>query len=561
MRSKLLAALLLFTQLGWGIPADAQSRPYQNVHIQVYVYNMDDGSPVPALNVFYEETGGQYCSGTRPFGQSYIMSGESGGNGVADFTVEACPGEAVIHVNSSQFFRGNRVAISIGPGQQFLTVRVPLEPIGQSTKLQTNKYLNPQTRTLHIRVRGRQPNGKLVPVHYATIYDRHGRHVATTDYNGMATAQVKEVMGETVTLTADATHWGQATGSFIVGASEGGTRLTRADDYVNITMNGGEETREEIALEVFVRGAHGSKTIPVGSARISDAQGHYLMTTDVSGHAKTHVNAPFGETYTIKIDAGAHWKPATHSFEAGSRSGASNVVRVVLEPAQPYKELTVEVLNRETDKPMPGVTVTLYKPSSFPGKVIAHEATNAEGLATFDSSAVEEALLNGEARLGAAHGSVKPAMQTFAGSLMEGESPKYVLYVTETQEKTKWSGTWYSGQTTIQVSGGNGSLGFQALRSEGAGTCCPLVDQSSGSCTVKGNTATCTYHGQYSDSAKKVQYGGHATLVLSGNYISTKWHQDTGSITLTEGVCPDIAQCTGLHPGAEFTGTWTRQKP
>jgi len=60
---------------------------------------------------------------------------------------------------------------------------------------------------------------------------------------------------------------------------------------------------------------------------------------------------------------------------------------------------------------------------------------------------------------------------------------------------------------------------------------------------------------------KDVTYGGHGTLTLSGDYIQFSFTEVTGSITLSSGQpCPDIAQCTGLHPGATFSGSWTRKK-
>jgi len=136
------------------------------------------------------------------------------------------------------------------------------------------------------------------------------------------------------------------------------------------------------------------------------------------------------------------------------------------------------------------------------------------------------------------------------------------VYIKQKTENTKWSGTWYSGPYTIQISGGTGSLGYQFLRSDGAGGCCPLVDQGSGSCTVRGNVATCKENAHYHDSAKDVQRSSVVTLTLSGENISSMAKVKTASITLSSGQqCPDITQCTAMHPGAEFDGTWTRKKP
>jgi len=563
----LCIAAFIGTQLVGAAPSAAQSTSphFQNVHMQVYVFNASDGTPVRGETVFYEETGGQYCQGVRPLGSMYIETGDTGGDGVATFSVEACPGPATLTIHGGSLFDTKQITIVIARGQTSYETRIGLNE-NNRRRVPSDKYTNQNDRTLHIQVRGRLANGTLVPVHFAGVYDRNGRHITTTDYEGNATARVLEVMGETVTLHADGSHWREGTGSFIVGASEG-TRTTRNDDYVRIVLNGtGDNLTEEATFAFFIRGKSGKGTTTVHFASIYDGEGHHLVTTDYNGHGTAHVSAKLGEPYSIKVDAGSRWKPASKEIIVGAASGGATVaynrVDVVLEPAQAAKELTVEVLNHETDQPVAAATVTIYRPNHFPGTAVAHATTDAHGLAKFDAEEVDSALLNGEARVGATHGGSKSEVQTLAASLLEGESPKYVLYIKDKQENTKWSGTWYSGPYVIQISGGTGSLGYQFLRSEGAGGCCPLIDQGGGSCTVRGNVATCTENAHYHDSGKDVQRSSAVTLTLSGGTISSLAKVKTASITLSSGQpCPDIAQCTGMHPGAEFSGTWTRRKP
>jgi len=545
------------------VPAQAADSIF--VNLRVYVYNRNDNSPVPGATVHFKS--GQQCRHTFS-----TFAATSGPDGMANLGFDACPGEATLTVIGGQFFQTHQEAIVIQPGAQTYEIDMPLEPRAQRPSLHTNKYMNQTERTLHIFVRGRLANGKLVPVHYATVYDRNDRHIATTDYAGHATARVKEVMGETVTLRAEGSHWREATSSFIVGASEGGTRLTRNDDYVTFVLNGtGEAQAENLELAVRVRGLKNGKHVTVHFASIYDAQGHHLGTTNYAGAATVHVKAPLGESFVVKVDA-THWKPATETVIAGTAGGAGQTaayshVDFLLQPDVAGAKLTVEVLDHESDKPIQSASVTLYKPTGFPGVRIAHGTTNHKGEVTFDAEEMESALLNGEARVGASHGGSEPQVQTIAGSLLTGEAPRYVIYLKEKKEVTRWSGVWYYGPYTMNVSGGTGSLGFTIVRIDDAGTEYVKTYKASGSCTVKGNEATCKWSAHYNDSSKVVESAGHGSFTfirgasIAGDAIQTRTHQDTGSITLTEGTCPDIAQCTSMHPGAEGTGYWKHTKP
>jgi hypothetical protein len=554
--------IFLSAQLGCTIPAYAQGGQ-QQIHVRVYVANSRNGSAVPSATVYFEE------QRTVPCPTGAAGSAETGPDGVADIYVTACAAMAEIWVSRMQNFPGGGAGfIHIASGQTFYQWRLSMTPANAPVE---------EDRTLHIRVRGRESSGTLVPVHFATVYDEQGKHLATTDYNGMAIAHVREPMGETIRMRADGgSKWGETSSSFIVGASEGGTSLTRADDYINFVMKGtGEENAEDVELIISVVGQSSKGHVPVHNATIYDGEGHHLVTTDYNGKASVHVKVMTnGEPYAIKVDGGSRWKAASKEIFGGPRDSNGTVpynlkggraVTVVLEPTT-AKELTVEVLNHDTDKPVGSATVTLYKPNTFPGTPVAHAETDSEGLATFSSDQVDEAMLNGSAHVGASHGGSKSTVQTLSGELLQGEAPKYVLYLTETEEKTKWSGTWYQGPYTIQVSGGNSSLSFTTLRQSDLGTCCPTIDQGSGSCTVKGNVATCTAQGHFHNSASDIWHTDHTILTYGGDYIDVKAHivtsrEKTDQYHPCPTSGPEMSKCTSLYEGNNLTGTWSRQKP
>ena len=554
MNKLISIALFLTGLLGASvIPAIAQQQQW--FRIIVYVHPKEvrgERIPLSGVRVTYVEP----ASSCRPRGGQSVSV--THGNGVAEFYFQACPGPATITVPGGSDYDTQVRTIEIAPGESGLNLDFAMEPAG---------------RVLHIRVQGRLANGTLVPVPNATVYDRNNQQLATTGADGSATAHVKEVLGETVYLHAEAAHWRAAASSYIAGAYQSGSRLTLPSDTVGFVLNAEEEAaKQAIALQITVKGTKRGSTAPIEHALIYDENGRYLASTDSRGHASALVEEAFGETFRLKAEA-QHWNAETQTLLARSETRNSyagspgskylyQTVRFTLSPAtNEVGDLVVEVLDRDTDKPVPAAAVWLYKPTGFPGTLVGSETTNHNGEVTFDNRHVERALSENEARVSVKHGGYQDAVQTIAGSLTTTELPRYVVYLHPKKENTKWSGTWVEGPYTIQISGGTGSLGYNALRSEGVGTCCPLVDQSGGNCQVIGNKAICQYHGHYHDDAKDVTYGGHATLTLSGDYIQYSFTQVTGAITLASGQpCPDISRCTALHPGANFTGSWTRKK-
>lgn len=550
---KTLAVSILLGLIQLILVAPVLAQQAQIVHIYVFVTNAETNEPLMSMDVHYDIPP-IACNG---FHGGHV-SNRTTREGEAAMGFITCTGPATVTVVGGPDFETQQQTIEVEPGQVGYNMFFKLVPRG---------------RVVHVRVQGRDDRGQLVPVSSATVYDRNGNELATTNAGGLATARVREVIGETVTLRAEAPHWRGGTASYVVGASEGGSRIARADDYVNFVLNGEEQTKQEIALQILVKGRKNGQSVPIEHALIYDENGHYLTSTDARGHAAALVEVSFGETFRIKAEA-HRWDSQTLSLLARSETrnayagspGSKYLYQQVaftLEPAtNEVGDLIVEVLDRTTDKPIPAAAVRLYKPSGFPGKLVGSEITDQKGEATFDARQIENALLGQEARVGVTHGGYEEAVQTVAASLTNADEPRYLVYLKPKVENTKWSGSWTSGPYKIQISGGNGSLSYTANRDDGVGGCCPTTDHITGSCTVRGSTATCTENAQYHDSDKDVARTDEVKLQLSGDTIASTSKVKTATIKLSSGQpCPDIAQCTGMHPGAVFSGYWSRAKP
>jgi 5-hydroxyisourate hydrolase-like protein (transthyretin family) len=441
---KALVLFLFAAQIVWSVPAYAQVQ--QVVQIRVYLFNKQTGAPVPSTTVYFEQSRTAAC----PTGAAY--SAPTGADGIANFTVPACVGEAAIVVNVSQNFPGGAALVfAVNRGQLTYFARVPMTPMSQSdiNAEPSNKFFN-QDRTLHIRVVGRA-GGKLLPVHYAQIFDQQGNKIATTNYQGTAAVKHKEVVGETVTLRAVPADmpanwkegWEPASASYIVGASEGTVRTTIPEDHITIVLNGNNNNVEQHPLDVIVRGSKPQRTdvkcrcVRVAGAKIVDQQGHVLGVTNASGQATVTIEVPLGEEYTVRAEA-KHWITASESLQSGSigNAGVASTiahehVEFLLQPnTNEQGNITVEVLDRETDKPIGGASVTLYKPDHFPGTSVGTGSTDAEGNSTFDAEEADRAMLNGEARIGVKHPGYESAVQTIAA-----RSDHFVVYLKEKKEE------------------------------------------------------------------------------------------------------------------------------
>ncbi len=180
-------------------------------------------------------------------------------------------------------------------------------------------------------------------------------------------------------------------------------------------------------------------------------------------------------------------------------------------------------------------------------------STNDAGEATFDAEAIDRAMLNGAARIEASYTGHKPSVETVAESLTTGESPRYVVYLTEIQ--SIWSGTWRSLDYTMGIYGGGSSIGYKYRKDNGQ-------DQGQGNCSVKGNVATCKWAGHWHDADKDINRQGTATMKISGDAIEIEQLEGNDSYDFhpPSGCSTNPAPCTEMHRGKIFTGTYIRKK-
>lgn len=226
----------------------------------------------------------------------------------------------------------------------------------------------------------------------------------------------------------------------------------------------------ELAIRVQGRDKNG-QVVPVHYAAIYDSRGREIVMTDINGKAVVRHDLPLGEMYELKAEAN-HWKTGTSSFTVGAAEGGSRLtlqndyVNFMLSPSVASgAPLTVEVLDRKTDKPIRGASITLYKPNKFPGTAIATKSGDAKGEATFDGDQISEAQLNGNARVGAKASGYDNAVQDVTAELFSqadantGGEARYVVYLKKKayngafDMSGQWHFNWTWSVTSVDFTG------------------------------------------------------------------------------------------------------------
>lgn len=501
----LLRRLLLTCAAGallWTTVARAQdARPFPDlepnhlVQVNVYVKNASNGTAVPGRNVYLVRDEARVAGDSRPF--SYFEAEETDVEGTARMVGALMPGTWSLEVYGGSLFDNAVQQIVIQPGVYSYQTTLALKPFNGRYQTRDLPFHPAGERGLYIRVQGRDPKtGQNVPVRYAEIYSLQGHPIVMTGYDGTAVIWHTVPLGEMSTLKAEALHWEPGTASFISGAAESGSRLTRSDDYINFVLNS-NETPEQHNVLVRVQGRQNGSLVPVHYAMIYDSQGHEVVMTGYDGTATAKVyDLPVGEEYQLHAEAN-HWKNGTATVTVGAQENSrltsgNDRANFILEPeaGEEAAPLTIQVLNHSTDKPIAGATVTLYKPNRFPGTAVSHGTTNSDGEISFTAEEIAAARLNGEARVGATHGDFTPNVQNVSSEQLSKSGTNFALFLRPLPSGFDLSGdwvfTWTWSVTSVdfigKVSGGPHTFSFSGK----------VLGGGNAIWTAKAGTATCS---------------------------------------------------------------------
>jgi 5-hydroxyisourate hydrolase-like protein (transthyretin family) len=515
-------------------PAPAASNPV----VRVVIHVAGNGAPVAGETIYMEKQDGGFYD---------ITSAETNVFGNADISEALAPGTWIVRYMGRYggVWNPGKTTIVITPGRNLYGVDLPLT---RSTSRLSTTPVTPGARGLAIRVQGRNWDGTVVPVHYATIYDTRGNVVVTTGYDGRANIRHDLPLGELYTLTAEALHWQPQKASFTVGAASGGTTLTLINDYVNFMLRP-QQSVASLTVEVVDRDTekpidavlvtlykHKSTSAVVGTMR-SDSEGKALFTSVALSQAQLDGVALVG----VKVNGyGSQSRDVTLSSE-------NDYMTFDLERSE-AASLTVDVLDHDTDKPVKTASITLYKPNKFPGTAVATRVTAADGTGAFDADLFAEALLDGNARVGVKAPGYASAVQNVERT---GKEVRTIVYL-KRQIKTvpKWTGTFTGPQLVYTLTGSNSDVTAKVTWAGNPGSTGQGGTMESGDCKITGNTAVCNdVRGEYFDSGKRVEWTGSCTLTLSadGDTLTAPCTRKTATETCA-GATGEASSAYGAKP-------------
>jgi 5-hydroxyisourate hydrolase-like protein (transthyretin family) len=523
------------------------------------------GGAVPGCKIFFVKPGGRVED---------IDSADTDATGTAIFEGTFSPGKWEIETYRQYrgLFESAKTVLVITPRQSEYQVALALQPTANSSWARRGVDTSNSPRNLLIRVEGRMANGRLVPVQYAIVKNQRGDYITTTDAEGLAYAQHSLPLGEMMEVRAEAPPrgyqhalWRPGTGSFIVGASEGGTRITRTDDYVNIVLEreaGSSETAGTHPITIRVQGRMpNGELVPVHYATIYDEHDKKIVMTGYDGTGQGVVaDLPTGETYKLHAEAN-HWKTGVEAVSAGAHessnmTSAQDYVTFVLEPEQPPTTLTIRVLDHQSDAPVAGAHVTLLKRVGFPGKPAASATTDSEGYAKFDEEAIASARSSGDPRVSASAASYSKSVQDLGSSIFARSDANYLLYLKRNSRAIDWSGTYSNNAQTLVISGSGSSFTAKIQWTQPGSTHETQGSDESWSCEAQGSQADCTGSGSYWDGDKTITLTSKNRLTLSGKSLAIREHIVTANCAAKKAPsCDRLGYTPTVQAGADFTST------
>ena len=189
------------------------------------------------------------------------------------------------------------------------------------------KRTTEEARLLRVSVKGKDKQGRIVPVRYAQVTLPDGQ-TKTTDYEGIVSFRHKLPPGEEVKVEAEATYYKPGSSSFTVGVR----KLT--SDTVSISLErkdaDDDDSAEERLLKVSVKGKDKQgKIVPVRYAQITLADGQ-TKTTDYEGAVTFKHKLPPGSVVKVEAEA-TYYKPAASTFTVGGPNLSTDTVSISLE--------------------------------------------------------------------------------------------------------------------------------------------------------------------------------------------------------------------------------------
>jgi 5-hydroxyisourate hydrolase-like protein (transthyretin family) len=481
VRVALVAAFLALPYARIALAQDQPLPPKVSVHIVVHVTNAENGTLVPGRGVYVSH------DQIRAAGYSSFESEDTNNDGTAVLDRELLPGTWTVGVNVCCLFElnGAKRTIEIVPTQTNYEVFIALRPLHQQIRLFDPAKDSENLRNIIVRVQGRMADGSLVPVKFAVITNRNGYQFGSTDESGVLTFQHNVKLGELFEVHAEVPDnvyqrrlFAPGSATVVVGSAPGGSRLLQVDDGVTIVLEHEGDTTTEISgthlIFISVQGRMPNGTlVPIHYATIYDAQGKKIPLYDAhvkgkpilfpgdDGQAIGRVpDVVLGDTYQLTAEAN-HWKTASETVTAGANTDnrptySNDSVTFVLEPAPAASQLTVEVRNHDTDQPVAGAKVTLYKPDGFPGTSVGTAVTNAAGEVTFSSDIIDQARAGDGPRVGVSAASYSDSnIQTVNASILTQSDARYVVFLSSKPAASGWAGTWT--QDTFSPNYGKGT--------------------------------------------------------------------------------------------------------
>lgn len=216
--------------------------------------------------------------------------------------------------------------------------------------------------------------------------------------------------------------------------------------------------------------------------------------------------------------------------------------------------INVEVLDYETEEPVPGAAVLLEVSDG----TVQNGSTNSNGECRF--SDMEYSYRETTSRVKVSKTGYQEAWSDITGDLMTGQDNserQFLIYMKKKAgEDDDWSGNWEGnsswGKHSVQASGSGSSFSASTTHAKNNG----FTDkgQISG-CVAEGGKLKCRWTEQFEDGDKKISRKGTVTLSKSGNSLSGVALEEEPSISWKPGISP---YSSSIRKGAVWN--WTVSK-